>query len=183
MSLIHTCFENLYGKPCWGVRQGYASCLLLEFGSPSLEVQKVRTSKWRFGPKKLKKKLTTRDAIVRGEWHLWINCCNWVLELAEIHSVHSEQSRRKIADALAVLNGQELVSVSIDQKRGTSVFEFDLKGRLSTTPYDRLDSTGEPYDNWDLFEPSGYVLTYRGDGKFRHQPGDKPPLPEEWMTL
>jgi hypothetical protein len=36
---------------------------------------------------------------------------------------------------------------------------------------------------WMLFEPNGWVLSYRADGWYSHHPGDGRPHDEEWMPV
>ena len=51
-----------------------------------------------------------------------------------------------------------------------SIFEFDLGGKLEVLPnYKDYEKT---VDLWLLYEPSGYVLTLRADGKYKRAPGD-----------
>lgn len=181
MNQITRCFEALYGQPSWGVQQGWASSLLLEFGAPHLEIAKDRMQQTVRG--KVDRKIMRRITTVRGDWHLWIWCCNWVLQLDQMELAHSESSDNEIADALFVLNGQALTSVAIDASIGSSVFEFDLGGRLCTTPYEGLDLNNDPRVNWMLFEPSEFVLSYRADGKYSYQHKNSPVETEDWLTI
>jgi hypothetical protein len=118
-----------------------------------------------------------RRVFVHGEWHLWIYCCQWqVTTVTRLvgHSALQSAAKRPILRAAQELDGQRLVGMSIDARRGTSVFAFDLGSRLETHPY---DADGQ---QWLLYEPDGRVLTYRADGCFTHQPGDTPRGQERW---
>jgi len=105
-----------------------------------------------------------------------------MLGLGRLAKVGSESSKKQIAAALRVLNGQALSKVLIYRKAGSSTFEFDLGGKLTTKRFKDLKQDGEPYENWMLFEPSGYVLTYRADGKYSYQRGDEPIEKPEWLS-
>ena len=60
------------------------------------------------------------------------------------------------------LEGQKLVGFSIEPQKLRSVFKFDLGGKLVTTAYDK------ELELWMLYEPSGMILTLRGDGRYLH---------------
>ncbi len=135
----------------------------------------------RVGTSRVKKNIPTRSVRPRGEWHLWIYCCYWKLKLTDVSITHCESSDRKIEKALSILNGQELNSVSIDRNTKETKFEFDLGGILSTTPYECLDSGGEPYESWMLYLPDGNVVTYRADGKYAHESAQKEIVKLEWI--
>jgi len=81
---------------------------------------------------------------------------------------HSESSDKTIAKSLRQIDGQKLVQVKVQSRRGTSEFHFELGAVLKTLPYEELDSENEPYESWLLFEPNGKVLSYRADGKYSY---------------
>jgi hypothetical protein len=88
----------------------------------------------------------------------------------------------QIATALSYLNGQELTKVSIDASVGSSAFEFDLGARLTTKRHESLDRDGELYESWFLYEPSGYALTYRADGKYSWHRSGEVVETEVWLS-
>ena len=164
-SLIHRVISQQFGsvadKPCWNVRQGHGSSITFEFGIPSVETSPVSGTP----PRRL--------TCVRGEWHLWIWCCHWAIQLADKTSAHSESSRTEIERALVNLQGQMITNVSVEPSEGRSLFEFDLGGVLRTWPYNFLNSDGQPYQNWMFFEQNEHrVLTYYSDGKYSYGPSD-----------
>jgi hypothetical protein len=169
--------------PCWGVQKGYGSNVTIEFGEPSLRIDKPWTSSWYLGRKKTKKELTTRHVTVRGQWHLWIHCCYWNLNLKDAPLTHNESSDSKIEEALRILNGQQLISVNIDRSSRHTKFEFDLGAVFETAPYEDLDDDGDPYESWLLFFPDGNVLTYRADGKFSNHLAIEPCNEKEWKDF
>ena len=176
-------FEALYGKPCWGVKKGFGSSLTFEFGEPNLEVEESHTSTWNLGTENTKKKLKSRMVRVRGDWHLWIDCCHWILELPGVSRTFDNSADRQIEEAVRILDGQKLTSVSIDRALRTTTFEFDLGGVLKTEPYQQLDSDGEPYESWILFLPDGNVVGYRADGTYHHHPAKQPCEEVEWIAF
>src|SRR5947209_15880038 len=68
-------FRPVYGLPCWNAKEGYGSFLTMEFGEPHLVIREPR-SRPEFSPR-LRRALARRLVTVRGEWHLWIYCCQW----------------------------------------------------------------------------------------------------------
>ena len=171
-SIIDRVFKPVYGQPCWGAKSGYGSFLTMEFGEPSLVINEAL----KLGPdfsRTMQKRLNRRRIHVRGEWHLWIYCCEWRLYTGKKlvgDSALESSSKRRIIRAAKELDAQKLIQVEIDPSQGTSIFTFELDSRLETKPYD-ADS-----DQWFLYEPSGKVFSYRADGMYSHQRGNT--LPE-----
>jgi hypothetical protein len=176
---IEAAFLPVYGLPCWNVRPGYGSFLTLEFGEPHLEVHEPRPSR-AGASQRVNHFLARRHVFVHGEWHLWIYCCRWAVYRDGKRIGHSNldgTSKRPIRRAAEELDGQKLVSVTVDPSRGASTFIFDLGARLDTEPYE-AESV-----QWLLYQPDGRVLTYRADGCYRRHPGNLPSAEELWLSL
>jgi hypothetical protein len=169
-------FAKLYGKPCWGVKQGHGSFLTMEFGKPHLEIREpiVASAK---APKTVRAGLARRGAYVDGDWHLWIYCCAWELLFNDKQLVHSESTDSRIVRAANFLNGQKLVRFSMVPRGTRCVFEFDLGGVLKTWPYSRTD------EQWLLYEPTGKVLVLRADKRYSHHPANRPEDQSNWRSI
>lgn len=159
-SIFERVFRNIYGKPCWGVKQGYGSFLTFEFGKPHLVVREPIAG-GKEASAKVRKSLARRLAYPRGQWHLWLYCCDWVV-LARGRRVGDSSSDVRIRRAAEFLNGQKLVRFSISPRKFQCVFEFDLGGAVITRPYDKES------EQWLLYEPSGKVLVLHADGYYKH---------------
>jgi hypothetical protein len=105
--------------------------------------------------------------IIRGDWHLWIYCCGWRITQDGRVLATFESEKESIAAACGALDGQAVCEFTFQPDRGESVFKFDLGGALITAPYDK-----NPLEQWMLFCPGGYVLSYRSDGTFSHRRED-----------
>lgn len=172
---IETVFAKLYGKPCWNVTKGLGSFLTFEFGKPRLEIREPRKPKPDASPA-VKRAMARRRINVRGEWHLWIYCCDW--GVFDGDQLIGDCSRtRRINRAAALLDGQKLMNVEIIPRGCRTVFEFDLGGILETKPYNRTD------EQWMLFDPSGKVLTLRADKKYSYTPSDPCDTDENWKFI
>lgn len=156
--------------------------MTFEFGQPNLKIEEPRTATWNIG-NGIKKKIKTRNALVRGEWHLWIDCCHWYLDLLGMPRIVDSSSDKQIEEAIKILDGQKLTSVDIDRTTRTTKFQFDLGGLLSTAPYEQSDSDGEPYECWMLFLPDGNVVGYRADGTYHHHPAEQACEEVEWKAF
>ena len=172
---IQHAFRPLYGRPCWGVEQGYGSFLTFEFDAPKLKILEPREFLYIISDK-LRVRTLRRSAYVHGEWHLWIYCCARAIRLNGKQLAHWELASLRIERAVGVLNGQALTKVS-PGPGGRWVFDFDLGGSLLTWPYD------EESEQWMLYQPSGEVLTVRADGYFKQQRSDEPADRGEWLPL
>ena len=78
LAVIEATFQPIYGLPCWNAKAGYGSFLTMEFGEPHLVIREPR-SRPDSSPR-LQRLLARRLVTVRGEWHLWIYCCEWQVE-------------------------------------------------------------------------------------------------------
>jgi hypothetical protein len=158
----------MLGLPAWGVRQGHGSFLTFEFGEPKLEVTERQSAE----------KDLRRSAYVHGEWHLWIDCCHWrALQHGE-QLAWSEDTEVLIRRAIATLNGQKLLSLSVLPDEGRSTFKFDLGGSLETWPYG-----GDPTEEQWTILTEAEAFTYRADGSYSHGPSATPSGEERWLPL
>jgi hypothetical protein len=171
--LFKQIFKKLYGKPSWNVRRGYGSFITFEFGKPKLEVLKklFKPTSWR--------KYPHRYAHVKGEWHLWIYCCNWVIR-QDGRKVGDDTSERKIDRGCSVLGGQYLTNVTVNSKNWQTDFYFDLGGHLQTKPF---KNENKVFEMWTLRCPDGHWFALRDDGKFSHHPKNTPPNKKVWQSF
>jgi hypothetical protein len=154
-------FKKLYGKPCWGVKQGVGSCLTFEFGSPHLEITEPKSVGMNFSPK-VREILARRRIYVHGQWHLWIYFCDWAISSKGRRIASSNSRDDTIKKGTSVLDGQKLVRFSVIPRGNRSVFEFDLGGTLVTRPCNRRG------EQWLLFCPARKVLTMRADKCYKY---------------
>src|SRR5436305_1318277 len=95
---LRRAFVPLIGLPAWFVHQGYGSFLTLEFGAPHLRVREPRAARGNVS-EKVKKLFLKRRVSVKGEWHLWIYCCQWRVSDDGQEIAWSDSPDRKIAAA------------------------------------------------------------------------------------
>jgi hypothetical protein len=131
---IGSVFAPIIGLPAWRVQRGYSSCLTFEFGAPHLEIREPHVASAAVTSHMVREWLAHRIVKPRGEWHLWIYCCNWRISGKDMAECDSEDSFSNIDVAAQKLDGQRLANVFINPSAGTSHFEFDLGGYLETWP-------------------------------------------------
>lgn len=159
-------FRRIYGKPCWKVGAGYGSFLTFEFGRPHLRVREPIAVKKRASAK-VRARLTRRNVVVHGDWHLWIYGCEWEV-FCRGKRIGDRSTKTKVRRAIDFLDGQKLTQFSISPRKVECVFRFDLGAVLRTRPYDHES------EQWLLFEPSHKVLVLRADGCYHHIRSDMP---------
>jgi hypothetical protein len=160
-------FAEIYGRPCWRVSPGWGSFLTFEFGDPHLEVREPIQPKAKVSPR-VSKDLMRRRIFIKGDWHLWIYCCDWkVFSKGKLIGKSTLQSSiQRAADAL---DGQKLTRFSIRSKQMRCVFEFDLGGVLETRPYDTQK------EQWLFYDDRAHkVLILRADGFYSYERSDVP---------
>ena len=151
--------------------------LTFEFGKPSLQIREpIEASTG--ASAQIRASLARRRVTPRGEWHLWIYCCNWRCTANGVEIARSDSASTDIVTAAAELDGQRLLAVKVEPLVGKSTFTFDLGGSLETSPYD----DGED-EQWFVYCSSGDVFTYRADGHYSWGPSDERPEDEIWRAL
>lgn len=169
-------FKKLYGKPCWGVTNWYGSGIHLELGKPHLDIREPRTADAK-ASRRVRALLARRLVVVHGDWHLCIDVCEWEI-FQQCKRVGSSRSRsadlQRIVDSMS---GQKMVRFLIRSRGDDCVFEFDLGGVLYT------HAAGADYDQWTLFEPSGFCLTLRGDKRFSYLRSNEPCDAGPWKPI
>jgi hypothetical protein len=166
-------FNKLLGKPCWNVKGGWGSFLTLEFGEPHLKIIEPRDST--SASSIVQKALGRRHIHVRGDWHLWLYCCDWIVSDESDVIVGDSSSKKRIDRAATFLNGQALSSAKLTPRGMRTIFEFDLGARLETKPYNRRD------EQWSLYEPNGKVLSVRADKHYSYGESKRTPEPRHWL--
>lgn len=174
MRTIASVFKKLYGIPSWNVHRGYGSFLTLEFGEPHLRIREPIVSN--ASSKRVRDRFARRLVTVRGDWHLWIYCCQWKVYKGS-RLIGDCTNTRKIARAARLLNGQALVNVESSNRGTRWVFTFDLGARLETRPYDKTS------EQWLLYEPTEKCLSVRADGRYSYGPASESPDKERWRLL
>jgi len=169
--LFEHVFEKLYGKPCWGVTHCHCCGIHFEFGKPRLEIREPTAARPK-ASRHVRELLARRGVAVRGQWRLWIWMCDWEI-FQKGKRLGSDRARSRLQPIVHSLGGQKLIRFSIRSRGNKCVFEFDLGGVLITHPW------GSDDDQWMLYEPSGFVLTFRGGNRFSfirsNQPWDAGP--------
>jgi len=138
----------------------------MEYGEPHVDVREPRP--WPLRIPGAPAKALRRSPFVRGEWHLWIYCCEWSLLLDDIQLAHNESSNVTMYRALRVLDGQVLQAVDIEPADGRTRFTFDLGCSLLTYPAPP-GVFDDPAKQWMLYSYSDaglVVLSVYGDGTY-----------------
>jgi len=167
---IGSVFAGVVGKRAWLVRKGYGSFLTMEFGEPHLEVREPI-------PGSLARGLRRPSVTVRGDWHLWVYCCEWTITEGGAQLAHSESDDREIERVAHLLNGLTLLAVDVDPVTAKARFRFELETELTTA------TIGPEYECWMLYAPDGRVFALRGDASYSIGPGDVTPADQTWVPL
>ena len=88
--IVGNAFGPAYGHPCWNVKPGVGGFLTMEFGNPTLPVHALLPTAQAEG-------VPRRGAVVHGEWHLWVYCCEWVVRTDGKEIGHSNLNGRGFA--------------------------------------------------------------------------------------
>lgn len=174
---VEAVFRPLFGKIAWQVKKGHGSFLTFEFGSPSLIIDEPVAPRSNRTDRE-NRALARRRITPRGEWHLWIYCCDWEIEDHGSPLAHSESPDAAINDAAKFLDGQILIAVSVAPDSSTT-FQFDLGGVLKTSPWPEEEAV----EQWMLYEPSGHVFTIDSSARYSHQLGNVHPDDQEHNAL
>jgi hypothetical protein len=138
----------LVGKPAWMVCLGFGASLMINFGR-QLDPDKFGRS--------------------HGEWHLWLEGCEWRIDYQDRVLVGGEDSREKMQVAVRELEGRKLLAVSLNSPAMDAVFEFE--GDLSLRTF-AVNTT--ELDSWNLFTPEHKVLVVGPGAKWSYTRSDTP---------
>lgn len=163
---VQDLFKPLLGHAAWSVRGGVGSMLTLEFGAPHIIVREPKVP----NPKRserVRRLLGRRHVSVRGDWHLWIQYCEWKITVSDGSCDSEGFAWRQPDECLADLDGQRLIGVGGGSLPNSWRFEFDLGGTLELWPSTEYEAT----DNlWSLYrwnanpEESRFVAAMQSDG-------------------
>jgi hypothetical protein len=166
---IRDAFGEIYGLPTWQVRKGIGSFLTLEFGDPHLRIREPYLS--RSKSLAARRLAARRQVTVSGQWHLWIYMCNWTISANGMPLADNEASNATIDRTTQYLDGQKLQSVEVMRKDMKTVFQFDLGGKLATSPY--VDEELRSDAQWILYDHGAKITrTLNGDGIWLCEPSD-----------
>jgi len=173
--IIKDSFKPLINELAWNVKKGHGSFLTFEFGTPNLEIGEPKI--WKTLPFPSNEH-PTRQTTVRGDFHLWIYCCNWKIQIKDKQIAFEESSDEEIQKATEYLNGQKLVSIVINTKTARTIFKFDLGGELLT-----FNQSYEPETEiWMLYMPKN-ILIFNNLGQFCLIDKDEDVKEEKFVTV
>jgi hypothetical protein len=177
MNIVESKFQELYGIVCWKVKWDGNLNLSMNFGQPSLIIREPREGK--SSRKKISDIFKYRHVTLSGEWFFWILSGYWKVSIKDFDEVTSATPYKRKNMALARLDGQKLVRVSVNQETSATQLDFDLDATLSI----RRMSVKSDQEIWSLYQPNGYVLSVRADGKYYNDPRDTEFGKNEWKSM
>lgn len=137
-------FDELRDKPAWNVRRGVGSSVMLEFGTPHLEIREPKIPSASL-PKKARTVISRRHVWIRGDWHLWIEDCSWSISAFDT-TVSNHSDGLDVDEVLRSIEGQKLVSCVIDSEVSSTTLSisFDLDGKVVLSwPHRESDGTAD----------------------------------------
>lgn len=141
---VRSIFAKLANTPVWGVRRGVGSFLTMEFGVPHLEIREPKEAAPNI-PESARIILQRRHVWVRGDWHLWIEDCDWAIESFGLKATCKSKSDY-IDRTLKTIEGQKITDFSGRHEESNYIVEliFDLGGSVkifwSHADYDGVDA-------------------------------------------
>jgi hypothetical protein len=130
---VQDLFKPLLGQFAWNVDGGVGSMLTLEFGAPHILVREPRVPS-PGGSERVRRHLRRRHVSVVGDWHLWIQYCDWKISVADGSCDSENFDWRRPDECLGDLDGQRLIGVGVGSLPNSWKFEFDLGGALGLWP-------------------------------------------------
>jgi hypothetical protein len=163
---VQDLFTPFLGQFAWNVSGGVGSMLTLEFGAPHIIVREPKAP----SPKRserVRRLFGRRHVTVRGDWHLWIQYCDWKISVSDGSCDSESFDWRQPDECLADLDGQRLIGVGSGSLPNSWKFEFDLRGVLElwpSTEYEAADNLWSLY-RWSANpEDSRFVAAVQSDG-------------------
>ncbi len=177
MNIAESNLKELYGVICWNCKWDYNLNLSINFGQPSLSIVEPRGVKT--DNEKIRKFRQYRHVTLRGEWFLWILGAYWKLSIKDFGEVTSASQYKKMAMALARLDGQKIIDASVNPLTSATQLIFDLGAQISI----RRTRISSREDIWSLYKPNEYVFSVRADGKYKDVPGKHADNEKDWAPI
>lgn len=173
MESLEEIFAPVIGKIAFSLKQTHGSCFFVEFGDPHLRIREpivLRPG----ASEKSKISLRRRRVFVVGTWSLLVQDCNWTLT-NEQRSVCQADAPEDMENVFRGVEGQYLVSASVDEATKTFTLEFDLGGNLKLWSRSDRDPDLDPdEDQWRLHCKDGSSVGYTNDGSIAVESASDP---------
>lgn len=154
-------FQPLIGLVAWQVKRGVGTFFTMEFGSPRLEVREPKNQFTGPVSESVKRIFQRRKISVLGEWHFWLQYCDWEIRTESSFVASDEEDNAKLDTVLGEVDGQILMAVNEESTNSTCTFTFDLGAKLTMTPSTEFE--GE--DMWTLYRCDRQTYAYNEIGK------------------
>ena len=118
----------IFNTPCWRINYDCQLGLDLSFGSPYLEIREPRILKSKM--RRVRESYARRRVFIKASCWLWIQSAYWTLNLKDGRRVTWNSSAKSRAIAFARLEGEKVISLTIEPKTGRTTFLFDFGGVL-----------------------------------------------------
>jgi hypothetical protein len=170
---LTTILQPLIGLPCWQVQWDANTNLAMNFGDPTLAIREPKQTL--VESPHVREMFSYRHITVRGAWFLWVLHAYWKLVLRDGTGITGTSGQRQKQQALARLDGQQLLGATITPTTGHTILRFDLGAHLTLR---RQQKAAE--ELWTLYTPTAHVLTVRGDGQMSYQSDMEP---DSWRPI
>jgi hypothetical protein len=140
----------------------------MEFGEPHLEVRQPRILTGDDVSDRVKRNFQKRRVSLVGQWHLWVQHCDWSITTSNAKVSNRETDAMKVDSCLEVLDGQALVAVDEDAARASCTLRFDLGATLELSPSLESDDN----DLWTVHHLHESVFGYRSNGTVVVEPAE-----------
>ena len=177
MNIVESSLQEVFGVICWEPKWDINLNLSINFGQPHLSIREPKEVKSKY--KTIRQTFRLRGVALHGEWLFWVLSGYWKLSIKDFGEVTSATRYKRMAMALARLDGQKLVHARVNSDTSATQLDFDLGARLTV----RRSSIVGKGDIWSLYKPNGYVLSVRADGKYHDDPGDSDPKKFRWKPI
>ena len=139
-------FFPIIGQLVWSPQAGFGTFLTLEFGEPHIVIREPISPSQETSPN-VQRILTRRRVSIVGQWHLWLQHCQWEITTRNNQISSTQLHERAVASCLEELSGQRLIGVKGEFGSPLEFrLVFDLGGELHVVP------AGEASDEqWTLF--------------------------------
>ena len=168
-SKVRELLLQMKGELVWFVRLSADNVLMMNFGSPHLEVREPNSHN-PANSQVVIDALERRIVTPTGRWHLAIWQPEWSVTTKFYACSRSDTSDEKINTTLRHLDGQKLTGIKQTDGDGAYSLEFDLGGSLQIGPPEPSETDLENDEaQWTLFFESGDYINYTSTGKLQNK--------------
>ncbi len=161
--------KNIFGKPCWDAHWYNYGSLSFNVGKPRLETvhepdETLTTAA------DIRNRKAHRIISVRGDWQFRLQFCRWRVLFGDKCVLRGSAKPEELVRFARSLNGQRLLSMTVELSTGKTIMRFDLNTTLEI-----VRDRKQREVMWYFYGRNGEMRAMYSNGEFSNRYDDVAP--------